>query len=104
MGVELIVASVQESIDQGKAVEEKGPNPSRNMLQTVTLLDAVEKHTNLMRPLVGVEEMKKKPGPKSGFSHIAMNLGNGIPKTNDLSFGTYLMGKSILVNNSGYFL
>ena len=44
LGVELIVASVQESIDQGKAVEEIGPNPSRNMLQTVTLLDAVEKH------------------------------------------------------------
>jgi len=44
LGVELIVASVQESIDQGRAVEEKGPNPSRNMLQTITLLDAIEKH------------------------------------------------------------
>ena len=44
LGVELIVASVQQSIDEGKAVEEKGPNPSRNVLQTVTLLDAVEKH------------------------------------------------------------
>ena len=43
LGVELIVASVQESIDQGKAVEEKGPNPSRNVLQTITLLDAIEK-------------------------------------------------------------
>lgn len=41
---ELIVASVQESIDQGKAVEEKGANPSRNKLQTITLLDAIEKH------------------------------------------------------------
>ena len=44
LGVELIVASVQESINEGKAVEEKGPNPSRNKIQTVTLLDAVEKH------------------------------------------------------------
>ena len=44
LGVELIIGSVQESIDQGKAVEEKGPNPSRNMIQTITLLDSMEKH------------------------------------------------------------
>jgi sulfate adenylyltransferase subunit 2 len=44
LGVRLVVASVQESIDQGRAVEEKGPNASRNGLQTVTLLDALEKH------------------------------------------------------------
>lgn len=42
MGARLIVASVQESIDQGKAVEEKGPNPMRNGLQSITLLDAIE--------------------------------------------------------------
>lgn len=44
LGVELIVGSVQQSIDEGKAVEEKGPNPSRNVLQTVTLLDSMEKY------------------------------------------------------------
>ena len=43
LGVELIVGSVQQSIDEGKAVEEKGPNPSRNTLQTITLLDSIEK-------------------------------------------------------------
>ncbi len=42
MGARLIVASVQDSIDQGKAVEEKGPNPMRNGLQSITLLDAIE--------------------------------------------------------------
>jgi sulfate adenylyltransferase subunit 2 len=42
LGVELIVASVQESIDNGRAVEETGPRASRNRLQTVTLLDAIE--------------------------------------------------------------
>jgi sulfate adenylyltransferase subunit 2 len=42
LGVELIVASVQDSIDQGRAVEEIGPRASRNRLQTVTLLDAIE--------------------------------------------------------------
>ncbi|NQV53425.1 MAG: sulfate adenylyltransferase subunit CysD [Flavobacteriales bacterium] len=43
-GVELIVGSVQESIDQGKVAEETGFNASRNGLQTVTLLDTIEKH------------------------------------------------------------
>jgi sulfate adenylyltransferase subunit 2 len=42
LGVELIIASVQESIDTGRAVEETGPRASRNRLQTVTLLDAIE--------------------------------------------------------------
>ena len=40
----LIVASVQESIDRGRVVEQTGPRASRNQLQTVTLLDAIEEH------------------------------------------------------------
>jgi sulfate adenylyltransferase subunit 2 len=44
LGVELIVASVQESIDKGRVSEETGPRASRNRLQTVTLLDAIEEH------------------------------------------------------------
>jgi sulfate adenylyltransferase subunit 2 len=40
----LLVASVQDSIDSGRVVEEKGPRASRNRLQSVTLLDAIEKH------------------------------------------------------------
>jgi sulfate adenylyltransferase subunit 2 len=44
VGVELIVASVQGSIDAGRAVEESGPRASRNRLQTVTLLDAIREH------------------------------------------------------------
>ncbi|GAB5538110.1 MAG: sulfate adenylyltransferase subunit CysD [Salibacteraceae bacterium] len=43
-GVELIVGSVQQSIDEGKVREETGFNASRNGLQTVTLLDTIEKH------------------------------------------------------------
>lgn len=43
-GVELIVGSVQESIDAGRAVEETGYSASRNVLQTVTLLDTIEKY------------------------------------------------------------
>ena len=40
----LIVASVQKSIDEGRVVEETGPRASRNRLQTVTLLDAIEEY------------------------------------------------------------
>ncbi|MEL6305784.1 MAG: sulfate adenylyltransferase subunit CysD [Bacteroidota bacterium] len=42
LGVELIVRNVQDSIDQGKVVEETGKYASRNTLQTTTLLDAIE--------------------------------------------------------------
>ncbi len=42
LGAQLQVALVQDSIDRGRVVEEKGPNASRNGLQTVTLLDALE--------------------------------------------------------------
>jgi sulfate adenylyltransferase subunit 2 len=41
VGAELLVRNVQDSIDQGRVQEEPGPNPSRNALQTVTLLDAL---------------------------------------------------------------
>jgi sulfate adenylyltransferase subunit 2 len=44
LGVELRIASVQESIDRGRVVEETGPRASRNRLQTVTLLDAIAEH------------------------------------------------------------
>jgi sulfate adenylyltransferase subunit 2 len=44
LGERLIVASVQESIDRGRVVEQTGPRASRNQLQTTTLLDAIEEH------------------------------------------------------------
>jgi sulfate adenylyltransferase subunit 2 len=44
LGERLVVASVQESIDKGRVVEETGPRASRNRLQATTLLDAIEKH------------------------------------------------------------
>ncbi len=45
LGAQLVVASVQESIDRGRVVEETGPRASRNRLQTVTLLDAIAEHS-----------------------------------------------------------
>lgn len=44
VGARLVVASVQESIDKGRVVEQTGPRASRNLLQTTTLLDAIEEH------------------------------------------------------------
>jgi sulfate adenylyltransferase subunit 2 len=44
LGERLVVASVQDSIDSGRVVEETGPRASRNRLQTVTLLDAIAEH------------------------------------------------------------
>lgn len=44
VGARLVVGSVQDSIDSGRVIEEKGPNASRNKLQTVTLLDTIERH------------------------------------------------------------
>jgi sulfate adenylyltransferase subunit 2 len=44
LGARLVVASVQDAIDAGKAVEETGPRASRNRIQTVPLLEAIETH------------------------------------------------------------
>lgn len=44
LGLQLIIGSVQQSIDEGRAKEETGYNASRNKLQTITLLDTIEKY------------------------------------------------------------
>jgi sulfate adenylyltransferase subunit 2 len=44
LDLQLVVASVQASIDAARVVEEQGPRASRNRLQTVTLLDAITEH------------------------------------------------------------
>ena len=43
-GARLVIASVQDAIDQGQVTEETGPRASRNRLQTVPLLNAIEEH------------------------------------------------------------
>src|SRR5215203_5149669 len=44
LGVRMVVVSVQEAIDAGRSVEETGPRASRNRLQTVSLLEAIEEN------------------------------------------------------------
>lgn len=79
MGVKLIVASVQDSIDQGKAVEEKGPNPSRNSLQSITLLDAIEEH-GFDGCLGGARRDEEKARAKERFFSHRDEFGQWEPK------------------------
>ncbi len=69
LGAELIVCSVQESIDQGRAVEEKGVNASRNRLQTVTLLDGIERAKSDAAIGGGRRDEEKARAKERFFSH-----------------------------------
>ena len=75
----LIVASVQESIDQGLAVEEKGINPSRNGLQSITLLDGIEKH-KFDACLGGARRDEEKARAKERFFSHRDEFGQWEPK------------------------
>lgn len=68
-GVELIVASVQKAIDEGKVVEEKGFNASRNKLQTVALLDGIEEHKFDCAIGGGRRDEEKARAKERFFSH-----------------------------------
>ncbi|MCX6242390.1 MAG: sulfate adenylyltransferase subunit CysD [Bacteroidetes bacterium] len=65
----LIVGSVQESIDTGRVVEEKGINASRNVLQTVTLLDTIEKNKFDAAIGGGRRDEEKARAKERFFSH-----------------------------------
>ncbi len=65
----LLVALVQDSIDQGRVVEEKGPKASRNGLQTITLLDALEKHQFDAALGGGRRDEEKARAKERFFSH-----------------------------------
>lgn len=68
-GAKLIVGSVQESIDQGRVVEETGYNASRNKLQTVTLLDTIEKYKFDAALGGGRRDEEKARAKERFFSH-----------------------------------
>lgn len=67
--VDLIVGSVQESIDEGKVEEETGPDASRNALQTVTLLDTLKKHQVDAALGGGRRDEEKARAKERFFSH-----------------------------------
>ena len=69
IGAQLIVGSVQESIDKGRVAEEKGFSASRNLLQTVTLLDALEKYKFDAAMGGGRRDEEKARAKERFFSH-----------------------------------
>ena len=79
IGAKLLVRSVQDSIDQGRAVEEKGYNASRNMLQTVTLLDAIEE-LKVDAALGGARRDEEKARAKERFFSHRDEFGQWDPK------------------------
>ena len=75
----LIVGSVQESIDTGRAVEEHGYNASRNVLQTVTLLDTIEKY-KFDAAIGGARRDEEKARAKERFFSHRDEFGQWDPK------------------------
>jgi len=75
----LIVGLVQESIDRGTAVEETGPNASRNALQSVTLLETIETE-NLDAALGGGRRDEEKARAKERFFSHRDSFGQWDPK------------------------
>src|SRR6201981_1161799 len=79
LGARLVVASVQESIDKGRVVEDKRPGASRNRLQTVTLLDAIEEH-GFDAVMGGARRDEEKARAKERFFSFRDEFGQWDPK------------------------
>ena len=69
LGLNLIVGSVQESIDQGRVAEERGKSATRNALQTTTLLDAIETYKIDCAVGGGRRDEEKARAKERFFSH-----------------------------------
>lgn len=79
LDLRIIVRYVQDSIDQGRAVEETGPNPSRNGLQTITLLDALAEH-KFEAAMGGARRDEEKARAKERFFSHRDTFGQWDPK------------------------
>src|SRR5438477_11194587 len=79
LGVNLVVASVQASIDAGRVVDDTGPRASRNRLQTTTLLDAIEEH-EFDAVMGGARRDEEKARAKERFFSFRDEFGQWDPK------------------------
>ena len=79
LGVNLIVGSVQDSIDQGRVAEERGKNATRNELQITTLLDAIETY-NVDCAIGGGRRDEEKARAKERFFSHRDDFGQWDPK------------------------
>ncbi|OEK06794.1 sulfate adenylyltransferase subunit CysD [Roseivirga misakiensis] len=77
--VDLVVASVQKSIDQGRVREESGKDASRNWLQITTLLDAIEEN-GFDALMGGARRDEEKARAKERFFSHRDDFGQWDPK------------------------
>ncbi len=101
LGVELIVRNVQDSIDQGKVVEETGKYASRNILQTTTLLDAIEEF-KFDACIGGARRDEEKARAKERIFSVRDDFGqwdekNQRPELFDMLNGQIEMGQNVRV-------
>lgn len=78
-GLKLVVGYVQECIDAGRAIEEKGPEASRNGLQTITLLETLKKH-QIDAAIGGGRRDEEKARAKERFFSHRDQMGQWDPK------------------------
>lgn len=92
LNVQLIVGSVQESIDQGRVAEEKGKNATRNALQITTLLDLIELH-KIDCAIGGGRRDEEKARAKERFFSHRDDFGQWDPKNQRPELWNILNGK-----------
>ncbi|KAA1244595.1 sulfate adenylyltransferase subunit CysD [Aquimarina sp. RZ0] len=98
LGVELIVRNVQDSIDQGKVIEEKGRYASRNSLQTTTLLDALEEF-KFDAAIGGARRDEEKARAKERIFSVRDDFGQWDEKNQRPELFDHLNGKIDLGQN-----
>ena len=92
LGIQLLVGSVQESIDTGRVVEEKGQHATRNALQTITLLDTIEAH-HIDCAIGGGRRDEEKARAKERFFSHRDDFGSWDPKNQRPELWNSLNGK-----------
>lgn len=92
LGIQLIVGSVQESIDNGRVAEERGKNATRNALQITTLLDAIEENKIDCAIGGGRRDEEKARAKERIFSHRD-DFGQWDPKNQRPELWNILNGK-----------
>ena len=98
LGVQLVVGSVQESIDEGAVVEETGINASRNALQTTTLLDTIERN-NFDACMGGARRDEEKARAKERFFSHRDDFGQWDPKNQRPELWNLFNGKKRMGEN-----
>jgi len=99
LGIDLIVRNVQDNIDSGKVVEETGKYASRNMLQTETLLDAIEEF-GFDACIGGARRDEEKARAKERIFSVRSDFGewdekNQRPELFDLLNGKIELGQNV---------